>query len=292
MTSSALPHGWQRVRIGEIAEVTRGASPRPIASDRWFDNSSKVGWVRISDIGRSDGLLLKTTTQRLSADGIARSRYLPPGTLIMSIAATVGLPIITGIPACIHDGFVALQRLRGVDQRFLFYALKAQEDALKAAGQTGSQANVNTEIVNRLEILLPTESEQLRIAECLHDAEQATIKLKGLISKLEAVKQGMMQQLLMGESRLPDFVEPWRQVRLGDVATMGSGGTPPSGMPQYYGGGIPWVSISDMTRSGRYVHDTAKTLTTSGLVNSAATLYEDGVVLYAMYASLEPVMQL
>lgn len=35
----------------------------------------------------------------------------------MSIAATVGAPIITGIPACIHDGFVAIQGLRGVDPK-------------------------------------------------------------------------------------------------------------------------------------------------------------------------------
>lgn len=211
MTTPLIPPGWRKVRIGDIAEVTRGASPRPIASDRWFDDSSEVGWVRISDIGRSDGLLLTATTQRLSADGVARSRYLPPGTLIMSIAATVGLPIITGIPACIHDGFVALQRLCGVDQRFLFYALKAQDTTLRAAGQTGSQANVNTEIVNRIEIPLPSETEQRRIAESLDDADQTIVRLKRLIAKKLSIKQGLMQQLLTGKSRLPGFTQPWLQ---------------------------------------------------------------------------------
>lgn len=78
----------------------------------------------------------------------------------------------------------------------------------------------------------------------------------------------------------------WTQRRLGDVATMGSGGTPSRAVPRYFGGGIPWVSISDMTTSGKYVTATATTLTEEGLGASAARLYDPGVVLYAMYASL------
>src|SRR5690348_11814139 len=110
MTANERPSDWRRVRLGDLASISRGASPRPIASPRWFSETSDVGWVRIADVGRSDGLRLTKTTQRLSADGIAHSRLLSPGTLIMSIAATVGLPVITGIPACIHDGFVAFER--------------------------------------------------------------------------------------------------------------------------------------------------------------------------------------
>jgi type I restriction enzyme, S subunit len=75
-------------------------------------------------------------------------------------------------------------------------------------------------------------------------------------------------------------------VRLGDVATMGSGGTPNSGTARFYGGGIPWVSISDITSAGKYVRGTEKTLTAEGQSNSAAKLYEPNAVLYAMYASL------
>lgn len=78
----------------------------------------------------------------------------------------------------------------------------------------------------------------------------------------------------------------WPERRLGDLATMMSGGTPPSTVQSYYGGGVPWVSIADMTASGKYVQQTAKTLTHAGLVASGARMYESGVVLYAMYASL------
>jgi type I restriction enzyme S subunit len=194
---------WKHVTLGEIAEVSRGASPRPIASPRWFDESSSVGWVRISDVSRSDGLTLMNTTQRLSPDGIVRSRFLPAGTLIMSIAATVGVPIITGIDTCIHDGFVAIERLRGIDQMYLLYALKSLEGELRSAGQTGSQANVNTDIVKGIGIDLPSVAEQLQIGGALRDMDLELRSLRHRFDKTQAIKRGMIQQLLTGRTRLP-----------------------------------------------------------------------------------------
>lgn len=64
---------WEVKRLGELAKIQRGASPRPIDSPHWFDESSTVGWVRISDVTNS-GMYLESTTQRLSPAGVARSR--------------------------------------------------------------------------------------------------------------------------------------------------------------------------------------------------------------------------
>lgn len=193
---------WPTMKVGEIASVGRGASPRPIASTRWFSDSSNVGWVRIADLARSDGLTLNKTTQRLSKDGIARSRFLPTGTLILSIAATVGLPIVTGFPTCIHDGFVAIQNLRGVDQTFLLYVLKGLQDDLLSAGQTGSQANVNTNIVKNLLIPVPSIAEQRQIAAALWDLDSEIACMQSRLTKARAIKTGMMEALLTGEARI------------------------------------------------------------------------------------------
>lgn len=82
------------------------------------------------------------------------------------------------------------------------------------------------------------------------------------------------------------MIDQWEDRRLGDIASMGSGGTPSRSVKRFFGGGIPWVSISDMTSSRKYLTSTAATLTEEGLSSSAARLYEPGVILYAMYASL------
>lgn len=208
---------WKETTIGALASVSRGASPRPIASTRWFDVNSDVRWVRIVDVNRSDGRTLRTTTQALSADGIARSRFLKPGTLIMSIAATVGIPVITGVPTCIHDGFVALEDLK-VDKRLLLYLLKASEPRLREAGQSGSQMNVNTDIVKGLTVRIPIDhAEQGHIASALWDIDDLIAAIERLITKKQAIKQGMMQQLLTGHARLPGFSDAWTTVTLGEL---------------------------------------------------------------------------
>jgi type I restriction enzyme S subunit len=209
-----MPDGWVATTVDALASVTRGASPRPIASPRWFDASSPVGWVRITDVSKSNGRVLTETSQRLSRDGIARSRFLQPGTLIMSIAATVGVPVVTGIPACIHDGFVALENLKA-DREFLFYRLKASEQDLRSAGQSGSQANVNTSIVKRLAVVVPSDRrEQEQIASVLSAADDLIDTLTRLIAKKRDVRQGMMQELLTGRIRLPGFSSEWTILRV------------------------------------------------------------------------------
>ena len=126
-------------------------------------------------------------------------------------------PIITAIPTCIHDGFVALERLEGVDQTYLLYALKSLTAEIRGAGQTGSQSNVNTEIVKRLAIVLPPEPEQKRVVEALRDVDQTIAALERLIAKKEAIKRGTMQELLSGDTRLSGFTGAWSTHKLSQL---------------------------------------------------------------------------
>jgi type I restriction enzyme S subunit len=51
---------------------------------------------------------------------------LAPGSLILSIAGSVGKSCISKIRCCIHDGFVYFPRFRG-DPRFLYYLFAGGE---------------------------------------------------------------------------------------------------------------------------------------------------------------------
>ena len=135
-------------------------------------------------------------------------------------------------------------------------------------------------------LAVPPLPEQRAIAAALSDVDALLAKLDQLIAKKRDLKQAAMQQLLTGQNRLPGFSGEWEVKRLGDVAAMGSGGTPPSSVAAYYGGDFPWVSISDMTKGGKVITKTDKNLTEDGLANSAAQMFPAGTILYAMYASL------
>ncbi|MCZ0732019.1 restriction endonuclease subunit S [Mycolicibacterium iranicum] len=70
---------------------------------------------------------------------------------------------------------------------------------------------------------------------------------------------------------------------LGEVATLVSGGTPPRGVTEYFGAGVPWASIGDLNDS--LVTETKEALTASGFANSAAKIVPPGTVLVAMYGA-------
>lgn len=191
---------WEVKKLCDLASIQRGASPRPIDSPIWFDDRSLVGWVRISDVTRSN-IFLKETTQRLSALGVRHSRPVNRGSLIMSICATVGRPVITEIDACIHDGFVVFDDLKA-DKYFMYYALKFIEGDWSRHGQTGSQMNLNTGLIKSTEISVPPEEEQSAIAAILSDMDSELTALETRRTRARQLKQGMMQELLTGGIRL------------------------------------------------------------------------------------------
>ncbi|WNI12103.1 restriction endonuclease subunit S [Corynebacterium sp. Z-1] len=278
---------WVDTTIGELAVVTRGASPRPISSDRWFDDAGKVGWIRIADVNRSNGRELKVTSQRLSEDGILRSRFLDSGTLILSIAASVGIPVITQIPACIHDGFVALTSVKA-DQKFMLYLLKAAEGRLREAGQSGSQMNINSDIVRGLPVKIPADfAEQKAISSALWEKDDLISSLERLISKKRAIKQGMMQELLTGRTRLPGFQESWVQTKIGKLASVFGGGTPSTKTPSYWNGDIPWFTPGEISKNGSgLIKSSERSITSEGLQRSGAKLLPADSILVTSRASL------
>ena len=213
-----IPEDWELSSLGTLARgIYRGASPRPIDSPIWFDENSTVGWVRISDVTQSRRYLTETE-QRLSPSGITSSRFVPSGSLIMSICATVGRPIETRLDVCIHDGFVVFDRPL-THQGFLFHALKELEPRWSRRGQTGSQMNLNTGLIKSTPIPVPpTRAEQDAIAEALSDADALIESLEQLLAKKRQLKQGAMQELLTGKKRLPGFNMEWKERALFDLA--------------------------------------------------------------------------
>ena len=114
----------------------------------------------------------------------------------MSICATVGRPIETRIDACVHDGFVVFEQPQ-INQSFLYHVLVDLEQTWSRCGQTGSQMNLNTGLINRPLVAIPcTEAEQHAIAVALSDVDTLLDRLDRLIAKKRDLKQAALQQLV------------------------------------------------------------------------------------------------
>ena len=122
---------------------------------------------------------LEQTTQRLSDLGKSKSVALEPGELFVSIAATVGKPIITKIRCCIHDGFVYFVGLRE-DRDYLYYLFSCGEP-YKGLGKLGTQLNLNTDTIGDIYFPRPSGAEQRAIVRFL---DQEIEKIDGLVERV------------------------------------------------------------------------------------------------------------
>ncbi|MFP7372865.1 restriction endonuclease subunit S [Lactococcus lactis] len=87
--------------------------------------------------------------------------------------------------------------------------------------------------------------------------------------------------------RFEGFTDDWEERKLSELIQKGgSGGTPKSTNKTYYDGDIPFLGISDISKSNGYIDDTEKHISEKGLNNSSAWIVPKGAISLAMYASV------
>lgn len=76
----------------------------------------------------------------------------------------------------------------------------------------------------------------------------------------------------------------WKEVKLGTLCTkVCSGGTPKSGVSDYYGGGIPWLNTKEVNFNR--IYSTENTISQNGLDNSSAKWIDANSIIVAMYGA-------
>jgi len=183
-----LPNSWQRIRLGEVLNVIRGASPRPKGDPKYF--GGKIPWIMISDITREPGKFISQTKDHVTEEGAKKSRYLKPGTLILSNSGTVCVPKIISVAGCIHDGFIAFPELPDTfNQLFLYYYFDYIRPKIINAHRQGiTQVNLNTTIVKDIRLIVPPINEQKRIVA---EIEKQFSRLDEAVETLQRVKANL-----------------------------------------------------------------------------------------------------
>nr|WP_326188521.1 restriction endonuclease subunit S [Exiguobacterium indicum] len=186
---------WRLTTLGEIAEIVRGASPRPIQNPKWFDDTSEVGWLRISDVTEQNGRIHRLE-QRLSVDGQSKTRVLTKPHLMLSIAATVGKPVINYVSTGVHDGFLIFKNPQ-FDIEFMFQWLEMFRLKWSKYGQPGSQVNLNSELVRNQILYLPDIKEQIKIGKFFRQLDEVIDLKEEELEALKKTKQGFLQKMFV-----------------------------------------------------------------------------------------------
>ncbi len=281
------PNGVEWKTLGEVCEIVRGASPRPIGA-YLTTAADGIPWIKIGDVN-PNSRFIESTVEKITAEGATHSRLLHKGDFVLSNSMSFGRPYILKIDGCIHDGWVSISKFdKHLISEYLFYILKSdvvQYHWRQKAGK-GSVANLNADIIKATPIPIPPLAIQTRIVEILDHFTNLTANLTAELNLRRKQFEHYRETLLS-----LDGVEGVEWKKLGEVFETRNGYTPSTNNQEFWDDGtIPWFKMEDIREKGRILSDsinhiTAKAIKGKGLfkansviLSTSATIGEHALI--------------
>ncbi len=209
-----MKNKWQYRKIGDVCVVERGSSPRPI--DQFItEDGGGINWIKIGDT--TESMYITETAQKIKPEGMKKSRYVEPGDFLLSNSMSFGRPYILKIDGCIHDGWLVLKDKDEIfDKRFLYYYLssKATYQKFKHMAVGGVVNNLNSEMVRKIDVPVPSKDEQMDTADLLDKICNIISLRKRELNCLDDLIRARFVELFGDENNSKN----WSIVHIEDVA--------------------------------------------------------------------------
>lgn len=231
---------WQTKKIGEVVDIRRGSSPRPIHK---FLATEGMPWVKIADATSDTSRYIWKTNEFIIEDGMTKSVKVAPETLIVSNSATPGLPKIMKITACVHDGWLVFSNYRGITRDFLYYKFIDIRRTLVNQANGSVFQNLKTDIVKDFDIDIPCIETQKKIVGILSQIDEKIELNNAMNNNLLEQAQAIFENEFLSLQSLPDG---WKQASLIDIADYLNGLAMQKYRPTADESGIPVLKIKEL----------------------------------------------
>ena len=223
----SIPQGWKSSLLSDFVEkLDAGVS---VNSDDMAASNGQSGVLKISCV--SKGIFNPKENKAILPDEVSKARVSPKKNCI--IISRSNTQALVGASAYItedHPNLFLPDTLwqtiycKGVvfSPRWLSYWLQSPATRKRlgniAAGTSGSMKKLSKPALLSIEVLAPSFREQEKIAEILTSLDSAIQSLENLLTVKTKLKRGLMQQLLTGKKRFPEFHrQDWIKVSAGEV---------------------------------------------------------------------------
>ena len=211
-----VPTGWAWCILDDIAAIARGGSPRPIKSFVTSDENG-IPWIKIGDSKRGHPYI-EETAERIRPDGLAKSRAVIPGDLILSNSMSFGFPYIMKISGAIHDGWLVIRSPENyINKRFLqqLFLSPFAKKMFSAAASGAVVQNLNADKVRLLPVPLPPLAEQERIVAKVDELMALCDALEQESEDALAAHQTLVETLLatlVNSTDAADLTKNWARL--------------------------------------------------------------------------------
>lgn len=188
--------------LGSIATITSGGTPDRKNAAYW---NGDIPWVKTAQI-QNKAITAADIDEWITAEGLSESsaRMIPRGTILMAMygqGKTRGQVAILDIDATINQACAAILLKDGVERDYVFQQLRYRYDAIRALSNTGSQENLNADLIREITFPLPPLDEQRKIACLLKDWDTIIDTTEHLIDAKERRYAGLIDQLIIRQAR-------------------------------------------------------------------------------------------
>ncbi|TNC52579.1 restriction endonuclease subunit S [Mumia zhuanghuii] len=278
LIAAHCPHGVTVRTLGDVGKLLRGNG---LQKKDLRDEG--VGAIHYGQIFTTYGTTTTTTKSFVEPVLAARLRRAQPGDLVIATTSENDEDVCKAVAwlgdeeiAVSGDAFIYAHDL---DPQYVSYFF--QTEAFRAQKRrfiSGTKVKrVSGADLARIKIPVPPLAIQREIASILD-------KMESLKAELEAELELRSRQHSYFRDVLLTFGNDIAWSTLGGIsAKVSSGGTPPTGRADYYGGGIPWLRTQEVDYG--VVTSTGKSITELGLANSSAKWVPTNTVVVAMYGA-------
>lgn len=208
------PNGVEYKKLGDISDICRGASPRPI-KNFITDRDDGVNWIKIGDV-KSGDKYITSCAEKITKEGAEKSRKVYKGDFILSNSMSFGRPYILEIDGCIHDGWLSISNFNdSMLTDYLYYVLMSgqiQREMAQKASFGGAVQNLNADIVRGISLPVPPLEVQREIVRVLDSFTLLTAELTAELTARQKQYSYYRDELLKPQDDIP-------MVALKDIAT-------------------------------------------------------------------------
>lgn len=220
--------GWRTERLDKVVSLQRGHDLT------WRDR--RPGSIPVMGSAGANG-----THDRAIAPG--------PGVVLGRSGASYGQAHYVESDYWPHNTALYVTDFHGNSPRYIYNLLDFIDFSRYNSG--GAQQSLNRNFIAGIILGIPGQVEQERITAAIDDIDALIISLERLIAKKRDLKQGMMQELFTGRTRLPGFSGAWSTTLLCDVsAFITKGATPTTYGFTWESTGVPFLRSECVSEHG------------------------------------------
>ena len=180
---------WPLVELGDICEIVRGGSPRPI-QNYITQNKDGINWIKIGDVTESEKYITQTK-QKIKKQGASKTRLVKPGDFILSNSMSFGRPYILKIDGAIHDGWllIRINENKEMFPDFLYQVLRSNvvQKQYKVLATGGVVKNLNSNLVKSVKIPLPPLEVQKEIVAEIENYQKIINAAKQIVESWKPI---------------------------------------------------------------------------------------------------------